>query len=83
MDVQANTKVMVDLIDRFNRMTSTVPKLDGFEHVTWVDVRPVLSNELTGDRYQSSWDNELHPTEAGFEAVADKFLEVLRALPES
>jgi len=81
-DPQANADVMVKLIDRFNQMASTIPTLKGFEHVTWVDVRPVLSNELAGDRYQASWENELHPTEAGFEAVADKFLEALRALPE-
>lgn len=80
-DLPTNTDVMVDLIDRFNRMASTIPTLKGFEHVTYIDLRPELTNELAHRKYRSDWDNELHPTEDGFEAVAAKFVTALRRLP--
>jgi len=80
-DLPTNTDVMVDLIDRFNRMASTIPTLKGFEHVTYIDLRPELTNELAHHKYRSDWDNELHPTANGFEAVAAKFVTALRRLP--
>jgi len=45
---------------------------NGFEHVTYIDVRPLLSNELP-TAYKKSWDNELHPTDGGYALVAEKF----------
>jgi hypothetical protein len=52
----------------------------GFEHVAVVDLRPLLSNALPGG-YKKSWENELHPTEEGFDAVAGEFARVLGGLP--
>ena len=66
-----NARVMVDLIDRYNAMLATLTRQAGLRHVRYVDVRPLLSNELLGRRYRRSWENELHPTEAGFALVAD------------
>jgi hypothetical protein len=63
-------RVMADLIDRFNGLLAALPTQPGFAHVRYVNLRPVLPN--TGN-YQKWWANELHPTEAGFQAVAQKF----------
>lgn len=64
------------LIDRFNAMLAQIPTM--FPHVHYVDLRNTLS---TGPDYKDWWDNELHPTEQGFERIAAKFAAVLRALP--
>ena len=73
LDLTENTAVMVNLIDTFNRMLATLPGEDGLEHVSCLDLRAVLSNELAGRVYKKSWENELHPTRRGFESVADQF----------
>jgi lysophospholipase L1-like esterase len=74
------TGLMKDMIDRFNAVQSSIAGATGYEHVTFVDLRPLLSNALpTG--YKKSWGNELHPTEDGFEAVAGEFGRVLGGLP--
>jgi hypothetical protein len=71
---------MVELIDTFNRMLASIPEEDGLGHVTYLDLRRVLSNELAGKAYRKSWENELHPTKRGFESVADEFNKVLLTL---
>jgi lysophospholipase L1-like esterase len=73
LDLTENTAVMVNLIDTFNRMLATLPGEDGLEHVSYLDLRAVLSNELAGRGYKKSWENELHPTRRGFESVANQF----------
>jgi lysophospholipase L1-like esterase len=76
-NLDSNTDAMRDLIDRFNDMLSTLHDEPDLLHVHQIDLRGTLSNDLTGDIYKESWDNELHPEEPGFEAVADRFAEVL------
>ena len=80
LNLVENSSVMVDLIDAFNAMLATIPKEKGLEHVTYLDLRSVLSNELAGRAYRKSWENELHPTQSGFESVADEFSKVLLGL---
>lgn len=80
LDLGENTAVMVDLIDTFNQMLATIPKEDGLAHVTYLDLRDVLSNELPGREYKKSWANELHPTRTGFASVADEFSKLLMTL---
>ena len=80
LDLKENSAVMVTLIDTFNRMLANIPTVQGLEHVTYLDVRGVLSNELAGGTYRASWENELHPTRRGFDAVADEFSRVLLTL---
>jgi len=80
LDLGENTAVMVDLIDTFNQMLATIPKEDGLGHVSYLDLRDVLSNELAGRVYKKSWENELHPTRSGFASVADEFSKRLMAL---
>ena len=46
----------------------------------YVGLRGLLSNALAGAAYKKSWGNELHPTEAGFQAVAGRFNEMLETL---
>jgi hypothetical protein len=64
-----------DLIDRFNAMLRRVVALEAFAHVRYVDVRDQLSNAAD---YKTWWANELHPTERGFGAVADRFAAAIR-----
>lgn len=65
----ANTTVMVDLITRFNDMVADVATC--LKGVRYVDLRPLLSNEVGADVYKKDWGNELHPTRGGFRRVTD------------
>lgn len=80
LDLAENAAVMVDLIDTFNQMLATIPKVKGLEHVKYLDLRSVLSNQLAGRVYRRSWENELHPTKTGFESVANEFSKILLGL---
>ena len=61
---------MVELIDGFNAMLDGLTGLPGLGHVRYADLRGTLS---TGADYRNWWANELHPTDRGFQAVAQKF----------
>jgi lysophospholipase L1-like esterase len=79
-DQKQNTATIGMLIDRFNEMVRGVASDTRFRHVRFVDLRGTLPN---GVNYKAWWANELHPTEAGFKAVAARFAEAIRtALPE-
>jgi lysophospholipase L1-like esterase len=65
----ANAATVATLIDRFNEMLRMVTRGPGFGHVRFVDLRGTLSG---GPNYKRDWGNELHPTERGFRAVAQK-----------
>ena len=68
-DEDANRVVVAALIDRFNEMLRQVSGATGFEHVRYVDLRGTLQSAAG---YKRDWDNELHPTERGFRAIALK-----------
>ncbi len=71
----ATCRTMVaDLIDRFNVMLRRIASLPAFAHVRYLDLRGTLANDAT---YKTWWANELHPTERGFAAVADKFAAII------
>lgn len=78
-----NTRVMVELIDRYNTMLATLPRQAGFRHVHHLDLRKRLSNELIGREYRQWWENELHPSKKGFALVAEAFAGLLRKLPQA
>jgi hypothetical protein len=80
-DLAECTALVGGLIDRFNGLLSALPAEPGLEHVRYVDLRGALSNDLSGDAYEDSWGNELHPTENGFQAVASVFHAAIGALP--
>jgi lysophospholipase L1-like esterase len=83
-DMAANVRILEDLIARFNGMLQSIAGSPGFEHVSFVDLRRLLSNELTGNEYRRSWTDELHPTDAGFGRVAGAFDEAIKKVaPES
>ncbi len=63
--------ILEELIDRFNGLLGSIAGSSGFEHVSYVDMRPLLSNELP-KLYKKSWTDELHPTDDGFRLVAEK-----------
>ncbi|MEK8029241.1 hypothetical protein AACH06_00285 [Ideonella sp. DXS29W] len=71
------TGVMALLIDVLNEMQQWVardPYLAG--QVQWVDLRGTLST--TPGAYPLDWANELHPTEAGFSALAARLARAIR-----
>lgn len=70
--------LMRKAIDEFNDMLKEVITIPQFSHVHYVNLRNTLS---TGADYKDWWGNELHPTERGFEAVTQKFAQVLNTLP--
>jgi hypothetical protein len=73
------TRVMVQIIDRYNEMLASLPTHPGLRHVTYLDLRRTLSNDPR--YYKNSWGNELHPTRLGFGRVAEKFYAVISGLP--
>jgi hypothetical protein len=77
-DVPLRIRMMRDVIDRFNGVVQSLTAR--FPFVRYVDVRNTLSTVLPDD-YKRWWDNELHPTEQGFEKVTEKFVAVLESLP--
>jgi lysophospholipase L1-like esterase len=80
LDMRERLDVMQQLIDRFNRVVHGVAAGPGLEHVRHVDLRGTLSNALTGDAYKTWWANELHPTDKGYQLIAQRFQEVLGRL---
>jgi lysophospholipase L1-like esterase len=78
-----NTRVMVELIDRYNTMLARLPRQAGFAHVHYLDLRKALSNELIGREYRKWWADELHPTKKGFALVASAFAGLVRKLPQA
>jgi lysophospholipase L1-like esterase len=80
-DMNERARVMTDLIDRFNDMVASLAGQPGLEHVTYVNLRRTLSNELEGKKYKKLWANELHPTDLGFKTVAAEFHKVIATLP--
>jgi hypothetical protein len=77
-DLSANVQLMRDIIDSFNNMLAALVKDPAFANVRYLDLRNTLSTNLND--YQLWWANELHPTEKGFSAVADKFADALSRL---
>jgi hypothetical protein len=77
-DLRANVQLMRDIIDSFNNMLAALVKDPAFANVRYLDLRNTLSTNLND--YQLWWANELHPTEKGFSAVADKFADALSRL---
>jgi lysophospholipase L1-like esterase len=61
---------MVAVIDQFNDMLASLTSEAHNSHVHYVNLRRTLSR--APDAYQDSWENELHPSETGFRAVAAK-----------
>lgn len=78
-DLQTRIDMMREVMDRFNQLVAALR----FPNVTihYVDLRNTLSTALAGDAYKQWWANELHPTEKGFAAVANKFAAVLSGIP--
>jgi hypothetical protein len=68
-----NVAFMQTVIDEFNAMLAGLAAQPAFSNVRYVDLRGTLSNNLTNNVYQQYWANELHPTQQGFAAVAQKF----------
>ena len=77
VDQAANTKLVADLIDRFNTMLQSVTSLPAFAHVHYLDLRHTLRNDAS---YKKDWANELHPSKSGFDLVTKKFADVLAKL---
>jgi hypothetical protein len=80
VDLPRCTAIMKRLINRFNDMLKTIPGPPDLDHVSYLDLRGVLSNALPG--YKQSWENELHPTKPGFEAVALAFRNRIVGFPQ-
>ena len=79
-DVPGNTNRMRTVIDKFNDMLATLVQDPAVEKVHYIDLRNTLSSVLTDDAYKRDWNNELHPEERGFVAIANKFAHVLDTL---
>ena len=76
-DITKNTKLIADLIDRFNAMLAGVGALSQFGHVHYLDLRGTLRSDAT---YKKFWANELHPNANGFDLVTKRFADTINAL---
>lgn len=72
-------EIVRQLIDHLNDMLIRIPALPEFSHVRHVDIRNTLPNNP--EDYMDWWDNELHPTPRGFEAVTNRFVATIDQLP--
>lgn len=81
-DLAGNVLLMKDLLDRFNRTLSYLTQDPTFDNVRYVNLLGTLSTDLRKNAYRRSWDNELHPTERGFNAIAAKFMSALGSLKQ-
>jgi len=79
-DLAMNVKLMHDIIDRFNAMLTALVRDPAFANVHYIDLRGTLKTQLAGDVYKQTWGNELHPTEAGFSTIANRFASELAKL---
>lgn len=78
-DLATNARLVADLIDRFNAMLQTLPTTPGLGHVTYIDLRKIVKSDPA--IYKKWWNDELHPTKSGFEAVAAEFARVIMGFP--
>lgn len=76
-DLAKNSQLIVELIDRFNLMLSSVSALPEFGHVHYLDLRGTLKRD---GAYKKHWANEMHPNAAGFDLVTQKFADVINKL---
>jgi len=70
----ANAAVIWELIDLHNSMLARLVRdlaSEGLGHVRHVDLRGTLST-LMPAAYRADWNDELHPTRAGFDRVAER-----------
>ena len=74
LDLAINTKLVADLIDRFNTMLASVSSLPAFSHVHYLDLRGTLKPD------KKHWANELHPSATGFDMVTKKFADLIETL---
>ncbi len=74
--LEQRREILRFLIDQQNEMLARVAALTGFDHVSHVDLRGVLSNH---EDYWNWWANELHPTKKGFAAVAARLNAAIEA----
>ncbi|MGD0266727.1 MAG: hypothetical protein ABSD47_17490 [Candidatus Methylomirabilota bacterium] len=77
-DLGSRIAIAHDLIERFNTMVQALPALPDLQHVHYINLRNTLRTDA---QYRDWWANELHPTERGFHAVAERFAAVLATLP--
>lgn len=73
-DEKENAAVVADLIDMFNNMLQTIPKLPGLDHVHCLDLREEIPSS------QAWWDNELHLEEKGYARVAQIYYKTISKL---
>ena len=77
--LEANSRVVRDMIDRYNVMLSALVRdltSAGLSHVRYVDLRGTLSTALPSG-YKADWGNELHPTKPGFAKVTARIAAAL------
>ena len=67
-NLQANTEAVSKLIDIFNEMLEHLSAK--FTHVGYINLRPIVSNQLDEDAYREDWRDEIHLTLKGMRKVA-------------
>ena len=79
LDIGKNIETMQVAVNALNEMLASLREEPGLQHVHYVDLRPLLSCRL--GEHLNDWVDELHPSEEGFQKVADAFLGVIERLP--
>jgi lysophospholipase L1-like esterase len=74
-DDKSRRALVTELIDEFNKMMKRLPQVEGFQHVHFVDLRSELPNHP--EVYKKWWDDELHPSPAGFSKIAKRFAQAI------
>jgi lysophospholipase L1-like esterase len=77
----ANAAVVRELIDLHNAMLARLVRdlaAEGLGHVRHVDLRGTLSSVMPA-AYRADWNDELHPTRAGFDRVAERIAKEIQS----
>ena len=73
--LQRRFDVMQAVVVRYNALLAEFSQDASYSHFfVHADLRGTLVNTLAGEAYKQDWLNEMHPTPAGFEKLADRLV---------
>lgn len=72
-DIGDTFLIMKKVVDRYNKMLADLSTSAEYkDQLIHADLRNTLIATVAGNAYEAHWDNELHPTNSGFQKLADK-----------
>lgn len=79
-ELAANRDVMAELMRIFNEEILPPAAAAAGAHVHVVDVRDALTSDIVGEKYKTTWRDEMHATKSGYRAIADRLAAKIEAV---